>query len=925
MNYQGKTTSTFPSVLRFRIADVSSEAQEGPASNLLTPDPTKNGWQSQHFCSFPQFIIFQFPSPVHVNSLEFLSHQTMIATRIDIYAANPVDGHQSNFILERLNFKKLGYFLLSPNERSNFQARELKTVYLNTSCSFLKLVLHKAHINAFNTYKQVGIISLTVSGEELAYQSNQHIQSQPQSMTKGAPINQTNQYLEELEMEKQRAIKVEDYLLAKEIKQKIEYAKSFADKLNKLEQRKQLAIQNEDYDKAAVIRNEILQLKVKLGLEKPKVPEYQHMSSPQRDYRVNTGPYDGRQGNSNYGLPDKRFQSEFDQNNSFRVPHNDNRLDDFNNIRAQRNKEQNMSYYDEPVQYDQMDEDYPSINRTINESMNRPYIEDDRPLPALAKQKPNESHFYDLQEDEMEEQRKQPVKQPRTRYRRDSNKERSNSPEKEMLEIKKPNYNYVNPHDEKKLDINKNKEELAEFPDEKENEKEDIEMPVVTKKNKMKMDTFLSSFKELFLNKSFATNWNHRQAAITDLLETLENILSGSSSVPTDMILENDPETALAEVWKLNNTFFGDRVPQILNQSFDVFDTCISISLNEKFNLNKIPEFSKALKETLSIILDKVSDFKNTSLLNKTATLLLTLLEKDFIETSALISPFIKLKKVAKKLISFKHLTGRCIVLQKVVRRIKGKSEPFFDEIMEFCCENTKSSNKGVRVESSKLVAEISRFIDKEQIISFMEGKSVRKNQLDLIKEDLDNLGEEDEEEPQESMVKPKKVIKPEAPKKQEIHEQEPIKNQSIHIEEQFTPEEIERNAVCQFCFIKNEDFTNPDNYDFHLWQECPVLTICNDCEQVIEISDLTTHRLNECSSPDLYSKCPRCALAIKKEDFDAHTSKMNCTVFKNEDEYIRCPLCLNDFQITGYNAEDTWREHLVQKGCPNHTRTQNK
>ena len=72
---------------------------------------------------------------------------------------------------------------------------------------------------------------------------------------------------------------------------------------------------------------------MKLGLEKPKVPEYQHMSSPQRDYRVNTGLYDGRQGNSNYGMPDKRFQSEFDQNNSFRVPHNDNRLDDFNNIR----------------------------------------------------------------------------------------------------------------------------------------------------------------------------------------------------------------------------------------------------------------------------------------------------------------------------------------------------------------------------------------------------------------------------------------------------------------------------------------------------------------------------------------------------------------------------------------------------------------
>ena len=40
-----------------------------------------------------------------------------------------------------IRYKKLGYLSLDSNEQSGYQARELKSVYIDTPCQYLKLVL----------------------------------------------------------------------------------------------------------------------------------------------------------------------------------------------------------------------------------------------------------------------------------------------------------------------------------------------------------------------------------------------------------------------------------------------------------------------------------------------------------------------------------------------------------------------------------------------------------------------------------------------------------------------------------------------------------------------------------------------------------------------------------------------------------------
>ena len=153
-----------PSILKFRIMSVSSEEKDYPASNLLTPKKGNKGWQCQRFCVFPQEVILSFPSMSHISSMQLLSHQSKISTKIDILVAKgPRSGWSGD--VSSLVFKKIGYFMLSNNESSNFQSRELKTVYIDSTAAFLKLVLHKPHMNAVNLFNQVGIIAVIFFGQ----------------------------------------------------------------------------------------------------------------------------------------------------------------------------------------------------------------------------------------------------------------------------------------------------------------------------------------------------------------------------------------------------------------------------------------------------------------------------------------------------------------------------------------------------------------------------------------------------------------------------------------------------------------------------------------------------------------------------------------------------------------------------------------
>jgi len=123
--------------------------------------------------------------------------------------------------------------------------------------------------------------------------------------------------------------------------------------------------------------------------------------------------------------------------------------------------------------------------------------------------------------------------------------------------------------------------------------------------------------------------------------------------------------------------------------------------------------------------------------------------------------------------------------------------------------------------------------------------------------------------------------------------------------------------ARCQFCGRVDKNFFSEIKLDMHYWRECPMLTTCPQCQQVAQIVDLTKHLLSECSASRC-QQCPRCKMAILKEEYNDHLKRFACTPAKNPSEAMRCPLCAQDVPP---KPED-WNQHIMTQGCPNNERT---
>merc|ERR1719454_1544241 len=73
------------------------------------------------------------------------------------------------------------------------------------------------------------------------------------------------------------------------------------------------------------------------------------------------------------------------------------------------------------------------------------------------------------------------------------------------------------------------------------------------------------------------------------------------------------------------------------------------------------------------------------------------------------------------------------------------------------------------------------------------------------------------------------------------LHQVSSQQQEEASYEEQEPPE-----FTCQFCGRQDSSFT-PEALDVHYWRDCPMLTQCEFCQQVIEISTLRIHLCEEC------------------------------------------------------------------------------
>lgn len=55
------------------------------------------------------------------------------------------------------SMRRLGYLSFDSNERSNHQARELKSVHVSVEAQLVRLLIHRCHVNKLNIYNQVRV------------------------------------------------------------------------------------------------------------------------------------------------------------------------------------------------------------------------------------------------------------------------------------------------------------------------------------------------------------------------------------------------------------------------------------------------------------------------------------------------------------------------------------------------------------------------------------------------------------------------------------------------------------------------------------------------------------------------------------------------------------------------------------------------
>lgn len=261
------------------------EDKDYPVSELLQPSPNSKGWKSPRFAGFPQTIVLKFPQPVVLRQIQFLSHQSDIATKVELFVYVPNSPLlPSAEQVPTLQFRRIGYLSLDSNERTGFTARELKSVYIQEPAYFLKISLYKCHVNKYNIFNQVGLIAINCHGEPFDLPS-EIPRTQSVTQNTGEYDTITSEKLRVLGEAKKRAVEEENFDEAKRIKALMDRLKAVGKDLAALETKKKLAIENEDYEAAKMLKLQIEEVRAS-ALQERRNPQKRAVEIPKGLYGV---------------------------------------------------------------------------------------------------------------------------------------------------------------------------------------------------------------------------------------------------------------------------------------------------------------------------------------------------------------------------------------------------------------------------------------------------------------------------------------------------------------------------------------------------------------------------------------------------------------------------------------------------------------
>lgn len=269
--------------VRFKVVGCTSWEDGYHPKSMEEMHPFVTGWKSERYCPYPQQFVVCLRSKARIRKIQLLSHEYMIASKIELFVGRGSVQGQVNSLLN-IQYTRLGYVSLSANDATNYKSREMKSINIDAEGQYLKLVLHTNHVNQLNLYNQVSVLALNILGHDPL----SHItKSQSIKVTGRQPpvhvstINDLSfdmtldpssaRLVKQLEAQKQQAIEKDQFELAKALKEAINEMIKVGQVLCHYEREKRHAIEREDFDEAKKWKSEKdsieIQLKERLNFE----------------------------------------------------------------------------------------------------------------------------------------------------------------------------------------------------------------------------------------------------------------------------------------------------------------------------------------------------------------------------------------------------------------------------------------------------------------------------------------------------------------------------------------------------------------------------------------------------------------------------------------------------------------------------------
>ncbi|NXX28583.1 CE104 protein, partial [Nicator chloris] len=874
-----------PHKIGFTVVSSSGHEDGFSARELMVHAPTVNGWRSPRLCQYPQEIILQLVERCRIRKLQLLAHQYMIASKIEFYISESLPEYFAPYQSER--FQRLGYVPLSDNEKTDFRARELKSVYMDAVGQYLKLIFHKNYVNKYNLYGQVALVAVNIIGDPADYGNDSMSSPSREKLIDHylgiksddpaldgtylgkrdsiSPLDdlafdmyqdpEVAQIIRRLDEKKREAVRLECYDHAKKLKQAIADLQKVGERLGRYEVEKRYAVEKEDYDLAKKKKEQMVEYRLKvyqqlelhdlldaqLLIRKPLELPLGSVSGTESPQSSPPEPADPPQGEPQRAEPVLEEQLVDPTSCEPVVP------------------------YQSPLP--------PQTQpRASKEAFSKENVEflpyDERPLPTVCKQV-DEAVAYlepEVTEEDMGDT-------PRT----------GNTGEPKPL----------------------------------------------TKKALREASSVVEVFGETLVSGAYSRTWSCREDALLTVYKMLMEV-----SVDTP---KEDLRNMLRAAVFLVTKAIKDTVSSVFQASLKLLKMIITQYI-PKHQLGKL-ETSHCVEKALPHLLSRTGDSSSR----------LRVLASTFIQEIALCPEVKPLQIIPVYLVktlkpnSPTHLAMSHVELVESLLGAMGTENSGFtiNNIMKFATGALEHKAHEVR----EVVLRIIFAMYREHRAAVLEyfplddagaRKTVRYKTLFEGFAKIDGKSFETEMRAQRKAATEAEKQKKEETKvlkghpaalKLELQAEVSInssrywlflrtawnrRNRAHPFLSDVTDVCIFFPSLCIFCGERNESFTE-EGLDLHYWKHCPMLTRCELCKQMLEIASLTEHLLTDCDKKDSFGKCPRCREAVPKDELPRHIKSRICHPAKPENVANHCPLCHENFPP----GEEAWRSHLMGKdGC---------